>query len=178
MDAGGHRGSRLGHLCPLVVVALRTDNAVSQRRAPFGVRAAPFGAPLPVDQEVTMPTMSNPTGATGRKATAKKSAAKKVVAKKAPAKAAKASARTTIETFDPTNTTTHVCITCGERKPISRFYKRPSGLRNSFCKICGRLARGVITPAEAKVKREREQNGATTAKKAPATAKKAAARRR
>ena len=113
-----------------------------------------------------MPTMSNPTGATGRKATAKKSAAKKVVAKKAPAKAAKASARTTIETFDPTNTTTHVCITCGERKPISRFYQRPTGMRNAFCRICGKLARGVITPAEAKARREREAGG--TAKKAPA----------
>jgi hypothetical protein len=122
----------------------------------------------------SMPTMHRPTKATATKSTAKKAAAKKATAKKAPAKAATkkapakkaASPRTKIEVFDPEGKTTHVCITCGERKPISRFYQRPTGMRNAFCRICGKLARGVITPAEAKARREREAGG--TAKKAPA----------
>jgi hypothetical protein len=137
---------------------------------------------LPTPKGKSMPTMHRPTKATATKATAKKATAKKAAAKKAPAKAATkkapakkaATPRNKIEVFDPEGKTTHVCITCGERKPISRFYQRPTGMRNAFCRICGKLARGVITPAEAKARREREAGGA--AKKAPPT--QAAARRK
>jgi hypothetical protein len=133
-----------------------------------------------------MPTMHSPTKATAKKAPAKKAPAKatakkapaKATTKKAPAKKAPAP-RTKIEVFDPEGKTAFTCITCGNRKPISRFYQRPTGMRNAFCRLCGKTARGVITPAEAAARWDREIGN--TAKKAPAkkaAPTKAAARRK
>lgn len=133
---------------------------------------------LPNPKGKSMPTMHRPTKATATKSTTKKAAPKKApvkaAAKKATAKKA-ATPRTKIETFDPTGKATHRCITCGDTKPISGFYQRPNGMRNAFCRLCGKTARGVITPAEAAIRREREQARAGKAKAAAkAPAKKAA----
>ena len=156
------------------------------------------GQPQPKGK--SMPTMHTPTKRTATKSTAKATAKKapvKATPKKAPvkatAKATKATAkkaatpRTKIEVFDPEGKTNHRCITCGDLKPVSKFYMRPTGMRNAFCRLCGKTARGVITPAEAAARRERELNAGkkapakapakATAKATKATPTKAAARR-